>query len=303
MVAVSAVLGTYPWTAPLKNHEVTPVGFELEFFDFPGALNEQFRVMTRDLAYGVSEMAWHTYLAAKEHGKPFTAIPFFPWRAWPHEVITVNKNAGINSPKDLEGKRVAMRGYTVTPGTWLRALLAHEYGVDTDKITYVLSVEEHVPEFELPPNVELMIGANLAPLVASGEIDAAIAIAPPDGNTIVPLFSNTKELHNVWRAKGIFPINHGIVIRDDVIAEHPEFPGELYRACLASKEPFLGRLANGKLTTDDLGAIDRADIVGPQSISSGIEENRITLEAAVTFAIEQHMLNKSIPIEDLFATT
>ena len=75
-----------------------------------------------------------TYLCAKAHGKRFTAIPVFPMRAFHHGAIVYNTNAGIRSPKDLEGRRVGVnRGYTVTTGLWARSVLQHEYGVDLEQ--------------------------------------------------------------------------------------------------------------------------------------------------------------------------
>ena len=94
-------------------------------------------------------MAITTYICAKAHGKPMTAIPVFLVRAFHHGAILVNTKAGIRSPKDLEGKRVGVnRGYTVTTGVWARGILQDEYGVDLDKVTWVLSGDEHVAEYQ-----------------------------------------------------------------------------------------------------------------------------------------------------------
>lgn len=297
MVAVSLSLGDYPWTAPLLDGEIALSGFELDCADYGGS--QQFQQLIRELTYGASEMTLFTYLVAKEQGARCTAIPYFPWWVWPEESITVNRNAGITSPKDLEGKRIAVRTYAHSTGCWLRGLLAHDYDVDTQKMTFVLSSEENVAGMQLPANVELMLGADLAPLVASGELDGAIAIPPAD-ERVVRLFADARQLHDRWRARGVSPIDHCVIIRDDLIEQYPTLPHELYRALLAAQDPFLERLASGQLSKEDQSFVDRADIVGPASIAPGVEANRKTLELAVRFAVEQHLLEREIALEDLF---
>jgi ABC-type nitrate/sulfonate/bicarbonate transport system substrate-binding protein len=41
---------------------------------------------------------------------------------------------GINTPKDLEGKRVGVPLLTMTAAIYINGLLQHEYGVDLGKI-------------------------------------------------------------------------------------------------------------------------------------------------------------------------
>jgi 4,5-dihydroxyphthalate decarboxylase len=48
---------------------------------------------------------------------------------------------------------VGVRAYTVTTGVWTRGILATEYGVDLDRITWVVVDEEHVQEYRKPANV------------------------------------------------------------------------------------------------------------------------------------------------------
>src|SRR5215472_6191199 len=104
----------------LKSGAVRPRTVELEFIEVD-PLIDAFRRMVRGLEFDVSEMAMTTYLAAREHGKRFTALPVFLVRAFHHGAILVNTKSGIRTPKDLEGKRVGVnRGYTVTTGVWAR---------------------------------------------------------------------------------------------------------------------------------------------------------------------------------------
>ena len=82
----------------------------------------------------------------------FTASPVFPMRAFHHGAVVRNTASGIERPTDLEGHRVGVnRGYTVTTGVWARGILQHHYGVDLNRITWVLSGDEHVTEWTRPP--------------------------------------------------------------------------------------------------------------------------------------------------------
>src|SRR5918994_7434585 len=88
----------------LKDGSVRPRTFEFAFEEVP-VLIDAFRRMVRGLEFDISEMAITTYICAKEHGKRFTALPIFPMRAFHHGAIVFNTKAGIESPRDLEGRK------------------------------------------------------------------------------------------------------------------------------------------------------------------------------------------------------
>src|SRR6266702_4815187 len=157
------VTRTSPWNAALKDGRVEPRGCTLAFEEVQ-PITKAFRVMSRELAYDVCEMAATTYFVARDHGKPFTALPVFLTRGLHHRAVLAREPG---DPKQLEGRRVGVnRGYTVTTGVWARGILSSEYGVDLDSITWVCSDDEHVAEFEPPPNVErLAEGQELAAAV------------------------------------------------------------------------------------------------------------------------------------------
>jgi hypothetical protein len=105
----------------LRDGTVRVPGVEIEHVERPQV--EIFRGMARDLAFDVAEMSVVSYLCAKQYGIPFSAIPVVPRTAFHHGDFLVNVHAGIKEPKDLEGKRVGTRTYTVTPGTLDRGIL------------------------------------------------------------------------------------------------------------------------------------------------------------------------------------
>src|SRR5919204_568266 len=161
---LTTVTRTSPLNAALKDGRVRPEGFEFAFEEVQ-PVTAAFRRMCRELAYDVTEMAATTYLVAREAGKPFTALPIFLTRGFHHGAVKAREPG---DPTAVEGKRVGVnRGYTVTTGVWARGILAAEYGVDLDRVTWVRSDDEHVAEFEPPPNVkDLPDGMELTDLPA-----------------------------------------------------------------------------------------------------------------------------------------
>jgi 4,5-dihydroxyphthalate decarboxylase len=176
-IKLKAALQTLGHTGALKDRTVRLPDFELEFEEVP-AIIQAFRRMVRGLEFDVSEMALTTYITARAHNKPFTALPIFLVRAFHHGAILCNTTQGIRGPKDLEGRRVGVsRGYTVTTGVWARSILQHEHGVDLSRVTWVLSGDEHVEEYRAPANVvRLEKGKTLQDALVAGEVAATIGV-------------------------------------------------------------------------------------------------------------------------------
>jgi 4,5-dihydroxyphthalate decarboxylase len=289
-------------TEALMDATVRPRTFEFEFEDVP-VIVKAFRRMVRDLAFDVSEMAMTTYLCARDHGVPFTAIPVFPMRAFHHGAILYRVDAGVRTPKDLEGKRVGVnRGYTVTTGLWVRSVLQHEYGVDLRRVTWVLSGDEHVAQFRPPANVvPIEAGRTLEEMLMSGEIAAAIGIRVESPH-VKPLIPHAREAGlEALRRNGIYPINHAIVVRNDRLAANPDLAGDLFDAFAEAKRIYVRRL--GRDRSERPGDEDlhlRVLEMTGDPLPYGIERNRPTLEAIVQYSVEQGVLKEAIPIEDLF---
>ena len=288
----------------LKDGGVPVPGIELAFEDVP-VLIDAFRRMVRGLEFDVSEMALATYLCARAHGKRFTALPIFLVRAFHHGAIHVNADAGIAHPKDLEGRRVGVnRGYTVTTGLWARSVLQHQYGVDLRKITWVLAGDEHVAEYRPPANVvPIEPGKKMAEMVASGELASAIGIEI-DAPNVRPLIADAAEAgFAALRDHGHYPINHLVVVKDDLLAAHPEIGPALFEAFAESKRRYVERLRAGaieKPTTVDAMHRRVMAITGADPLPYGIEPNRRMLEQAIASAVEQGIIDRPVRLEDLF---
>jgi len=289
-----------PHTEPLKDGRVKPRTFEFDFEDV-SVIIKAFRRMVRNLDFDISEMAMTTYLCARAYGKPFTAIPVFPMRAFHHGAILYNTNAGVRAPKDLEGKKVGVnRGYTVTTGLWARSVLQHEHGVDLSRVTWVLSGDEHVAEYRPPPNVvSIEPGRTLEDMLKSGEIAAAIGVQV-DAPDVKPLIPNAREAgFEMLRRRGVYPINHTVVVRNDLLEANPDLAADVFNAFAEGKRIYISDLKEGRANGADPVHARVMEITG-DPLPYGIEPNRRALEDIVQFSVEQGILPRRVAVEDLF---
>ena len=289
----------------LKQGRVATDGIALDFEEVP-VLIDAFRRMVRGLEFDVCEMALTTYICARAHGKRMTALPVFLVRAFHHGAIVHNTQAGIRSPKDLEGRRVGVnRGYTVTTGLWARSVLQHQYGVDLKKITWVLSGDEHVAEYRPPANVvPIDKGRKMAEMLVDGELAAAIGIEV-DSPLVAPLIPDAREAgYAALRSSGHYPINHLVVVRDELLAAHPQIAAQVFAAFAASKAMYVQQLRDG--TIDKPTGVDEVhrrvmQITGADPLPYGIEPNRAMLEQVVQSALEQGIITQPVSVDELFA--
>ncbi len=299
---LKTAIATYPHTKALKEGSVGAPGLELQHVEVSPIVGA-FRRMVRTLEFDVSEMAITTYLTARAYGKPFTALPVFVMRQFHHAPIVYNVKAGVTSPKDLEGKKVGVRAYTVTTGVWVRGILATEYGVDLDSITWVVVDEEHVQEYRKPRNVLERPGANLGEMVARGELAAAIGAGPVTSPDVKPLIPNARDAEAAWyRRTGIYPINHTVVVKDSLLSVDPTLAPRLFRAFADAKAVFLAQLASdAELAGDAKTLAERRSVVGDDPMPYGLAPNRTAMEAVIGFAAAQKILPRVVEPEDMFA--
>jgi 4,5-dihydroxyphthalate decarboxylase len=289
----------------LKDGTVTPEGATFDFEEIP-VLVQGFRRMVRTLEFDVCEMALTTYLTAKAHGVRFTAVPAFLVRGFHHNAITVDTRHGITQPKDLEGTKVGVnRGYTVTTGVWARSILADEYGVDLDSVTWVLSGDEHVAEYKPPANVvPAPTGRTLDEMLASGELAAVVGaeIDSPDARPLIP--DPQKAAHAALQQRGLWPINHLVVVRDELLEQHPDLGRRVFDAFAESKRRYVEQLRAGALpeeTKTDRMHRTVMELTGwDDPLPYGIEPNRQVLEELIRSAVDQKILDEAPRLEDVF---
>jgi 4,5-dihydroxyphthalate decarboxylase len=250
-------------------------------------------------------MAITTYLCAKAHGKRFTALPVFLVRGFHHGAVVYNTRSGIREPKDLEGRRVGVnRGYTVTTGVWARSILQDEYGVDLNRVTWVLSGDEHVAEYHPPANVvPVKPGKDLAEMVARGELAAAINL-DVDHPDVAPLIPDATEAgFEALRRRGFYPINHLVVVKDELLDAHPDLAVRIFGAFAEAKQVYVERLRSDAVaapTPTDLMYQRVMRITDRDPLPYGIEPNRAVLETLIRHAVSQRILERPVAVESIF---
>jgi 4,5-dihydroxyphthalate decarboxylase len=296
-LTLKTAIGSYGHFAAVKDGSIKPEGVQLEQVEVAPIINA-FRRMCRQLEFDVCEMAITTYVTAKAYGLPFTAIPVFPVRAFHHGAWVYNTKTGVSSPKDLEGKKVGMRAYTVTTGVWARGILASEYGVDMSKVTCVLADEEHVDAFhkDAPPNAQYQIGADLAKMLLEGDLAAGVGVGRTESEDIKPLIANARTAAaESYKRTGVYPINHTVVVKDSLLAANPGLARSLFEAFNAAKQRWLDGAS-----TEDL-ATARHGIIEGDPLPYGVEPNRKALETIVQYAQDQKILPRRFEMNELFA--
>lgn len=300
-LVLRTAIGNYGHTIPLKDGSVTSDMFDMEHIEV-SPVTSIFRRMVRGLEFDVAEMALSTYMCARAHGKAFTGVPVFLTRAFYHGGLVVNSRSGIKTPKDLEGKKVGLRSYTLTPGVWTRGILKTEYDVDLDAVTWVLSGDEHVAEFIAPSNVVSSANSDLGAMLLSGEIDAAIGAGAVDSPDIRPLFSEPDALDAAWHKKtGVYPISHMLVVKNSELDSNDSLAQELFEVFKSAKTPYMKDLTSGEASNPaDQALLKMGSIVGGDPVPYGFESSRKTLETFIGFNVEQGVIPRKVEPEELF---
>jgi 4,5-dihydroxyphthalate decarboxylase len=320
---LSFACGVYDRIVPLITGEIRPAGFDLNVIPFHGASGKRaiFDRMGANHEFDIAEMSSSEYISWHAAGhRPFIAIPAFPSRVFRHGMITVDKRK-ITHPKDLEGKRIGVPLYTMTAAVVARGILQHEYGVDLSTIEWVQgAMNKETGGSHGEPNAAPLLkptklsdnktGRPLSDLLEAGEIDATLGTVPPKAlgknPNIARLFPDYRRIErDFYLRTKIFPIMHLIVIRRDVHERYPFAASSLYDAMIDAKKLQLSIMRNpGSLAymlpwmMDDIEEID--EVFGGDPWPYGLEPNRPSLEALVTYLHDQGFIANRMPIEELF---
>lgn len=272
---LKTLLGNYPVTQALKDGRVRSSKVEFDFADVK-VPHTAFKRVVRDLEFDVAEIAIVTYLMAKSFGKPLRLLPTVMFGRFQHPYLVSIRDL---RPKDLEGRKVAIRSSSVTTVAWIRGMLADEYGVDLSRVNWVTFEDAHVAEYRDPPGTErAAAGKTPLAMLLEGEVDAAVLSDPvPQDERLKSVIPDPAAAAADWqRRKGAIQVNHLVCVRDSLAQDVVD---EVYRLLRESK---------------NIGAKD-----APTS-PFGLEENRRNLEVAIDYVYRQKLIPKRFTVDELF---
>jgi 4,5-dihydroxyphthalate decarboxylase len=282
-VTLRIVLGDYPHTLPLKRGEIVSPWLRLDFQEVK-PLHKAFKPMVREHAFDASEIALVTYIQAVAYNKGLTLLPAAMLSRFQHGTVLYNSERGTLTPAELPGKRIGVRSYSQTTGVWIRGILQNDYGVDLSGVQWVTFEDGHVAEAKDPPGV-IRAGADkdITQMLLDGALDAAIyGAAMPNDARLKSVVADPEADAKAWYAKHhLVPVNHMVVVTEELARSNPDAVAELYRL-----------LEAGKKAAGQSGPIDTAPF--------GKEANRPCLELLTKYALQQDLIPRPLSVDEFW---
>jgi 4,5-dihydroxyphthalate decarboxylase len=310
-ISLTLACGDYEIMRPLKDGEVRPDGIELTVLTSMYSDTRHWRFL-RNGEFDMAEVSSSSYLASRDNGLPFRAIPVFPHRRFRHGFIFVNTAKGIKKPTDLIGRKIGVKSVLVSAILWMRGILEHEYGVPHKSIEWFSEIDEDV-DVSLPADFKVTRLPNdksIVTMLENGEIDAVLhsdLIKPivngdPRVGRLFPEYKN--EEIAFYNKTGIFPIMHVLGLRQEVVDRYPWVAVNMYHAFNEAKAIAMKRMENPRiapLAWYREAWEEQERILGTDPWEYGLSpQNRKTLETLVGYSHEQGLIKRRIPLEELF---
>lgn len=284
---------------PITDGTVKVEGFEIEIISGAGDADAW------DAGFG-------ELFRSKVAGAPYISIPAFPNRKFRLSYIFVNNAAGINSPRDLEGRRVGIFSWDPAACLWARGALQHYYGIDLTRIRWLA---------ERPNAKGLPAGIRIEPLPHGGDLDSLLVEGALDAviyHNVLPsiskrdprvrrLFRDYKtEEQTYFKETGIFPISHVVTLRQEFVDRYPEAPVALLKAFRRARDVAFDRIQGSDpaiIVISWASALmdEQRTLMGDNYWAYNIDNNRRPLEAATQFAYEQGLTPYRVDYESFFA--
>ena len=322
-IQLSVGMASNPRTWPLFDGTVKPDGIDL--IPIPVHPSELFWRQLRFGDFDVSEMSFSSLIMAIAHGDDrWVGLPVFPSRRFFHTGVLIRKDRRIEVPADLKGKQVGVPEYQQTGALWTRGVLQHEFGAEPKDMEFWM---ERAPDrshggatgFKAPPGVtirQIPPEKNIGSMMLSGELDATLLyIVNPnlvDRSTadlwnhpdIRPLFPDPKaEAVRFYRKTGLYPINHGMVMKRKIAEQHPWAILNVFKAFEKANAVANARRMEHVEYHIDAGLLppEARQALSTPLVRHGIAANRKVLETAVQYSYEQGLTPRLMKLDEVFA--
>ena len=314
---LTAGVGRYDRTEPLIDGRIRVAGFDIDFESPP--LEELFARAFDRAEFDIAELSFSNFLYLTAAGEcRYRGLPVFPSRMFRHSAIYIRTDRGIREPRDLAGRLVGVREYSMTAALVARGILDDEYGVPAAAVRWRCGRTEKddaQPVVRMRPRgidvSEIEAGENLSELLRQGRIDALVAYKPPScylarAPHIDRLFPDHASIERDYYARTrIFPIMHLVGIRRDLAARHPGLCVAVCEAFEAAKRDALHALESYSSLSVSLPwapvhlAAARAAL-GADFWPYGIERNRASIAAIARYSVRQGLAARELAIDELF---
>jgi 4,5-dihydroxyphthalate decarboxylase len=313
-----------------RSQPVIDGSFAIDGVDLAVTVAHPSEIFWRQLAFqefDISEMSLSSLLIVTARGdSPWVGLPIFTSRRFFHTGVLVRKSAGITAPADLRGKRVGVPEYQQTAALWARGVLQHEFDVHPTQMNWFMERTEDrshggATGFTPPLGVTLQYipaEKSIGTMMVAGELDATLLYITDrnlvdrsrvdlDGHPdIATLFPDPfAEGARYYQKTGIFPINHGMVVRRSLVEKYPWLPLNIYRTFQAAKDSVAARARQLAEPYFQLGLLPaegrRAMATDP--FPYGIKANRETLETIARYSHEQGLTPRVVPLDEVFAAS
>ena len=285
-LALKTLLGDYANTRALRDGRLSSPNFRFDFADVK-VPNRAFKRVVRNLEFDLAELALVTFLQAKAYGKPLTLMPAVIGAGrFQHHCLVYNAERKRLSPQDLRGKRIGIRAHAQTTVTWVRGVLANDYGVNLRDIQWVTFEDGHLAEFPDPPGfIRAPEGTKAVDMLLAGELDAAIIGTDlPDDPRLQSVIPEPHSAAQAWSQRHqMLPINHMVAVNLELCQTHPDLLKKVYELMLKSKQ----------LARPD-------ETLKPDLTPFGIEANRRSLDLLIRYSYEQGLIPRAYAVDELF---
>ena len=310
--------GNYDRIQAIKNGDIAIPGCDIDYVNM--APPETFRQLFDHREFDVAEMSFSTYLLARTRFDfPYTAVPVFLSRVFPHSSIYVRTDRGILVPTDLKGRSIGIPNYHFTRGLCVRGMLSDEYGLANEDVDWRVGGIDtpgglQYMQIDPPDGVEAQaigVDQTLGDMLADGVIDAIITYRDPQVFTervpnIGRMFADFRTAEQAYYKKtGIFPIMHMVGIRDDLLADHPWLAVAVMEAFEEAKKRVMPNLIDLDALAVTLPWLvaeveDTIALMGEDFWPYGTEKNMSTISAQTRWSVEQGISSRQLDLEDIF---
>jgi 4,5-dihydroxyphthalate decarboxylase len=281
-------------------------GIDIRYATAP--LRDVFLRMLTERCYQACEFSLSNYLMLKDRQADWLhAIPVFPYRAFRHSTLYVRSDSPLREPSDLRGKRVGVPDFSMTAAVWTRGILADQYGVQWQDLHWVVSGTQR---FSTLPGVTIeTIDGDLESLLVERKIDALLTPQtvderkPAGERKLRSLIADAQAAEEAYlRTFSIYPINHVVVIRSDVLQRLPALPGVLFKAYEQAKARAYARRLGATLVPWGARHWEKIfDRFGGDPLPYGLNGiNRKVVSTLARFLHEQKLIERQPELDSLF---